>query len=130
MASAKQLAALKKAREARAKKAGVKKVAVSAKSRATGKPPTARLKARRKKNLTAPAGYFPNPVKRKSAPKFVVKVTTNAGKVGYSSDLGTLDTDIKVASKLSEKMAEARAHEIFKYFKKHLRVVEVVPAPK
>lgn len=40
---------------------------VTRKSQATGKAPSARLKARRKKARTAPKGYFPNP----SAPRYV-----------------------------------------------------------
>lgn len=73
MATAKQLAALAKARAARAKKAKTaakkkptKKVSVNAPSRATGKTPSKRLQSRRRKNVTP--GYFPNPAKKKVAP--------------------------------------------------------------
>jgi hypothetical protein len=79
MATAKQLAALAKARAARAKKAGAKpatkkprkKVAVKAPSRATGKTPTKRLQTRRKKNTAA--GYYPNPATVKKCLVFLQK---------------------------------------------------------
>lgn len=104
-----------------------KKVAVSAKSRATGKTPSKRLKARRAKN-TAP-GYYPNPTVRKPQ-KYVVKVVTFKGQVGYLTPSGGLDTEHAKASKLSKASAETKAHEVFGKHRRHLHTVEVVNAKK
>lgn len=124
MATAKQLAALKKARAAKKKK-----ISVNAKSRATGLPPTKRLKARRKKNLTAPKGYYPNPVKRKkSAEKFVVEVKLKHGSVGYLTPSGNLDTEKSKAAKRIAVGAEKLATEFFRANKRYLTHVKVVPA--
>jgi hypothetical protein len=90
MATAKQLAALAKARAARAKKAAKKpttkkkKVAVKAPSRATGKAPSKRLQTRRVKNTAT--GYYPSPAK-KSRPKtktvHLLCVFKGSKRVGY-----------------------------------------------
>lgn len=56
----------KKKAASRKKAPARKKVAVGARSRITKKPPTKRLRQRRAKNLTGPAGFFPNPAKRAS----------------------------------------------------------------
>ena len=66
--------AVKKKRRVKGKKKKLvtkKKVKVTAKSRATGKRPTARLKKRRTKNTTK--GYYPNPT-------FYVAYLENDGK--------------------------------------------------
>ena len=122
MATPKQLAALKKARAARAKK----KKPVTAKSQITGKAPSARLKKRRVANTKK--GYFPNPVK--SAPKYVVEITTCRGRKGYLTSGAGADTDIGLAAKLSLKSAEAKATEFFNKHKFKLKMVRVIPAPK
>lgn len=77
MATAKQLAALAKARAARKKKLGASKKKTTTKKRVgtsqkkpsvtTKKAPSKRLKARRAKNVTP--GYYPNPVKKRSPAK-------------------------------------------------------------
>jgi hypothetical protein len=59
-------------KKAPAKKLARKRIAVNAKSRATGKPPSTRLKRRRKRNTVA--GAYPNPApRRKVATKRATK---------------------------------------------------------
>ena len=117
MATAKQLAALKKARAARKRnlankadpkrkvstkrKTVKKKVSVSAPSRATKKPPSKRLKRRRKANVKK--GYYPNPAvkisTRVSGDEYCAQITSKDGRIGYVSKLSGLqfDTDKKKA---------------------------------
>lgn len=116
MATEKQLAALAKARAARKKKTKakpvakkrVKKIAVNAPSRATGKKPSPRLKARRQKNKTAPKGYYPNP----SVREYVIVVETSGpkGQIGYFStwkEKGpAMDDDYRNAAKMTKESAE------------------------
>jgi hypothetical protein len=145
MATPKQLAALKKARAARAKK----KKPVTAKSQITGKAPSARLKKRRVANTKK--GYFPNPLTTKddlekakaivakarakkaaasTRPKsYIVKVTKHSGTVGYYvSDYprGKFDTDISLASPLTLVNANKLARGIFADFNRAIYKVEVL----
>lgn len=66
-AARKKKVTAKKKTAAKKKPTARKKIAVNAKSRATGKPPSARLKKRRARN-TVP-GAYPNPAKRKVTSK-------------------------------------------------------------
>lgn len=127
MATPKQLAALAKARAARAKKSPAKKIAVTAKSRATKKAPSKRLKARRAANTKA--GYFPNPVK-KSPAKFIIEVKLRGNKIGYLTPAGMLDTEKALAAKLSESNADKKATDFFNENKKYLLHVRVLPLKK
>lgn len=125
MATPKQLAALKKARAARAKK----KKPVTAKSQVTGKAPSKRLKKRRAENTKK--GYFPNPVKsRKTSPKFLIEIKIKRGAVGYLTSSGKADTDIKYAQKLILQSAEKKARDFFNTYEDILEYVKVIPAPK
>lgn len=122
MATPKQLAALAKARAARAKK----KKPITAKSAATGKAPSKRLKKRRAENTKK--GYFPNPVKKPA--RFIVKVTLKNNDVGYLTHAMTLDTDVKKAAKVSKSNAESAGTNYFNANKRYLYKVEVVPEKK
>lgn len=114
MPTAKQLAALKKGREAMAKK------------RAAGKPISKRAKKPTKKKVVARAKTLPN--------KFLVKVTIRKNNsVGYLVSGLNFDTDINAAKKMSEETAVKESHRVFNILSKQradFKQIEVVPAPK
>ncbi len=107
MATKQQLENLRKGREALAKK------------RASGS-----IK-KRKKTVKK------NPVKsvRKSPEFFLIKVTLQNKKIGYVIN-GKLDTSISEAQKFTLTNAEKTASAFFNKYKKHLKTVEVITAPK
>lgn len=109
MATAKQLAALAKARAARKKKTGKKVKAKAAKRKAPKK------MAR----------------KRNPAPKkYVVEVKVKGGKIGYLTPNYKLDTDFSEAAKFPLKLAEKEATDFFNYHKSKLIWVKVLPIIK
>lgn len=110
MATAKQLAALKKGREAMAKK------------RAAGT-----VKKRAKKIVKAAK----KTVKRNPAQKrYIVKVTLKDGREGYLTHTMTLDSDKSKAAKVSLENANSAGENYFKSNKRYLYKVEVIAAPK
>lgn len=101
MATAKQLAALKKGREALAKKRGKK--AAHAKAKKLRESPTA---------------------------KAIVEVKLQSGAIGYLTSHGALDTDKSVAGKFSPGTADKKAREFFSANKKYLQHVRVIEIKK
>jgi hypothetical protein len=117
-ATPKQLAALKKGREAMAKK----RAAGTVKKRVAKKPAVKRK---------AKVAVKKNPVKRRAAaPKFSVKIVTKDGRAGYLLSDYSVDTEKSAAWKTTLKSAENIAKIFFTNFKSQLRSVEVIPAPK
>lgn len=110
MATAKQLAALKKGREARAKKLGRKS---PVKKRAT------RIA---KKSAPRP--------RKKIADKSVIIVTLRNGRKGFVTISDTVDTNVKLAHKMPKNTAFKKAREIFAQFGRKLKTVEVHDAKK
>lgn len=104
------------------KKAAPKKKSITRKSQATGKAPSKRLVARRKKTARGPAGYFANPIKGTKAARFYAAyVLVNGERYYYGGSRANgapiFDTDIKKAFIAHEKTpmvnhvkAEARQH--------------------
>ena len=113
-ATAKQLAALKKGREAMAKK----RAAGTVKKRVAKKPAAKRKAPVVKKN---PA---------KSAPKYSVKITLKDDRVGYLTHAMTLDSEKSKAAKVSLTNAEKEATNYFNSNKRYIHKAEVIPAPK
>lgn len=114
MATAKQLAALKKGREAMAKK------------RAAGKPIAKRtIKPAKKKKVK---------IKKTLPNKFLVKVTIRKNNgVGYLVSGLNFDTDINAAKKMTKESAIKESHRVFNLLSKQradFKQVEVVTAPK
>ncbi len=117
-ATAKQLAALKKGREAMAKK----RAAGTVKKR-VAKKPAAKRKAKVVKK---------NPVKKTLPDKFIVKITAK-GKVGYLVGLNDFDTDIQLAKKFTKTLANKNANRVFAVLSRQradFKTIEVCPAPK
>lgn len=113
MATAKQLAALKKGREAMAKK------------RAAGKPVAKRSTAAKKKKVS---------IKKTVPNKFLVRITIRKNNgVGYLVSGLKFDTDIYTAKKMSKEMAIKEADRVFNLLGKQrsdFKQIEVVTAPK
>lgn len=105
MATAKQLANLKKGREALAKK------------RASGKV----KKSSTRKTIKKVA---------KTRETYLIKITTANKKIGYVRDGDSLDTDIKKAKKFGKVTGEKVATEFFELYKKYLAKVELIKSPK
>lgn len=87
---------------------------------------------RKKKKAKTEKVYAKNPVKksRKTADKFVVKVTLKNKKVGYLTPSQSLDTEVKKAAKVSRTAAENYAKSFFAANKRHLSRVEVCALKK
>lgn len=107
MATAKQLAALKKGREARAKKAALGKTSVKRKTK-----PKVAAKVVRKKNPIKPSVYI-----------VVIHITPK--KYGYLTVSGAIDTDPKLAKVCSLASAEKVATAFFNKHKNQLHSVSV-----
>jgi uncharacterized protein (DUF3084 family) len=117
MATEKQLAALKKARAARAKKAKVKKPAISTKAGLVA----AKAKVVKRRAVKVKAAATPK--------KYVVKVTKNNGQSGYFVSEyrpRELDTDINIATIMTQKNANAIARSLFESYPAIIHKVEVI----
>lgn len=109
MATAKQLAALKKGREARAKRLAKKPI---------------------KKRATRVAKKSPVKARKKITEKSVIVITLRNGRKGFVTASDTVDTNINLAHKMPKNTAFKKAREIFAQFGRKLKTVEVHDAKK
>lgn len=127
MATAKQLAALKKARAARKKNLLAKKnpskkrrskkrvgTSTTKRSLITKKTPTKRLKKRRAKNTKT--GYYPNPSRKGRNTKYIIKLVVGRRSIYYVRP-GVFETVRSKATPLSETGAAQIAKRLFERYK-------------